>query len=77
VTPPKGVCVECGSFVSRVQSAVFEVHGYSSDRGPHSGGGMNHLRDVKRVDGRIWHEHCWETYMRRQRHDGGEQGTLG
>jgi hypothetical protein len=75
VSAPKGICVECGRVVSREQAGVWQVRGFSSDRGASKGGGMNHIREVERIDGRVWHETCWDVWLRRVR-GRGIQGAM-
>jgi len=72
IASPKGTCVECRQHVKRSQSAVYEVHGYERERGQ---GGTNHLLERARVDGRIWHAHCFDSWLRRRR-GAGVQGVL-
>jgi hypothetical protein len=69
---PKGTCVDCGAPVASSQTAVYEVRGYVSER---RGGGANHVREQQRVDGRIWHEPCFDSWLRRDR-GRGTQGAL-
>lgn len=69
---PKGTCVECCRTVGRSQTAVWEVRGYERDRG---GGGTNHLIERARVDGRVWHSSCFDSWLRRARGQG-VQGAL-
>jgi hypothetical protein len=72
VSAPKGTCVDCGGEVLRIQTAVYEVRGYERER---DRGGANHVLERVRVDGRVWHEHCFPAWLRRQ-HARGEQGVL-
>lgn len=72
MTGPKGTCVDCGRPVEPLQVAAYEVRGYTLDR---RGGGTNHVREIQRIDGRIWHEQCFETFVRRL-HGRGIQGGL-
>lgn len=69
---PKGACVDCGELVTHAQTAVYEVRGYIAERG---GGGANHVREPQRVDGRVWHAQCFESWLRRDR-GRGVQGAL-
>lgn len=72
MSAPKGTCVDCGRDVTRMQTAIHEVRGYERDRAQ---GGTNHVLGRVRVDGRIWHEHCFDSWMRKHRGDG-QQGAL-
>jgi hypothetical protein len=72
VSAPKGVCVECGELIASNATAVHEVRAYERDRRQ---GGMNHALGRTRVDGRIWHEPCFDSWLR-QRSGRGEQASL-
>ena len=72
MTPPKGVCVACDGEVSGDHHAVREVHGYAQER---AAGGYHSILHPTRLDGRIWHSHCFEGWWRRQQGHG-EQSTL-
>lgn len=54
------------------QTRVYAVRGYEETR---TQGGQNHVLRKERVDGWVWHRHCWETVM--HHHDGtGKQSSL-
>ena len=56
---PKGTCMRCGETVQHYQAAIYQVYGYERER---EQGGQNHVLRKKRVDGRIWHERCYELH---------------
>lgn len=72
MSPPKGICVECKREVPANHLGVREVRGYADER---KGGGPNAIREIQRVDGRIWHSSCFAAWLRKF-NDQGEQGGL-
>lgn len=72
MTPPKGICVECGREIPFDHYGVREVTGYVDER---RSGGANAVREIKRIDGRIWHSSCFARWLRKF-NEQGEQGGL-
>lgn len=63
---------ECGKPVLESDTRMYPIRGFEETR---AGGGQNHVWRKERIDGWVWHRHCWEMVIRR--HDGGgPQGTL-
>jgi hypothetical protein len=55
----KGICRHCNEPVRKYQTAIYQVVGYERERDQ---GGQNHVMRRRRVDGRIWHERCYEQH---------------
>lgn len=69
MTPPKGICVECGREIPGHHNGIREIHAYADER--HN----NSIREMRPIDGRIWHSSCFAMWLRKF-NDQGKQGGL-
>jgi hypothetical protein len=62
----------CSKPIMNHQTKVYAVRGYEETR---SGGGQNHVLEKERIDGYVWHRHCWDIAIARRKGTG-KQLTL-
>ena len=69
----RGLCQECDAPVTEQQTAAFAVRGFEIERGA---GGANAIRHREREPHRIWHAHCVDSWMRKQKGHGVQEALL-
>lgn len=57
------LCRICGGAILSHHRRIYAIVGYEETR---EGGGQNHVIRKQRLDGMVWHRHCWEAAVRRK-----------
>jgi hypothetical protein len=60
-------CRRCHQPINAGSGRVYAIRGYEETR---AGGGQNHVLEKERLDGWVWHRHCWDIAMRKRKGHG-------